>query len=265
MKRILNYPGSKWRLADLIISQMPKHKAYLEPFMGSLAVYLNKPKATLETVNDIDGRLVNFFRVIRDQPDKLQYLIYHTPYSRQEFMLSDEISQDSVEDARRMAVRLWFAVGGKTFAMPGWRKNISWNGPYTAYEWNDMYNRIAYATARLKEAQIENKDAITLINEHNDKDTLLYCDPPYMESKLVSDHYEYGFTLAQHEQLLESLANYKGSAIVSGYESELYNDTLKDWYQIKKGTKVGITTAVKSDRTEVLWLNYEPNGQMSLL
>lgn len=154
MKRILNYPGSKWSMSDLIISQMPKHKSYLEPFMGSLAVFLNKPKDILETINDIDGRLVNLFTVMRDNPEKLQYLVYHTLYSREEYEKSYIIDQDPVEDARRMLVRLWFGVGGKTKSTPGFRKNISWNGPYTAYEWTDMYNRIGQASARLKDAQI---------------------------------------------------------------------------------------------------------------
>ncbi|HDU3202565.1 TPA: DNA adenine methylase, partial [Listeria monocytogenes] len=116
MKRILNYPGSKWSLADLIIDNMPKHKSYLEPFCGSCAVFMNKQKATLETINDLDGRLVNLFKAMRDNPEKLQYLIMHTLYSREEYMLSQEITSDSLEDARRMAVRLWFAVGGKTNA-----------------------------------------------------------------------------------------------------------------------------------------------------
>ena len=89
-------------MSDLIISQMPKHKAYLEPFMGSLAVFLNKPRVTLETINDIDARLVNLFRVMRDDPEKLQYLIYHTLYSRKEFMKSNEISSDPIEDARHI-------------------------------------------------------------------------------------------------------------------------------------------------------------------
>lgn len=264
MKRILNYPGSKWRMSDLIISQMPKHKAYLEPFMGSLAVFLNKPKATLETLNDIDGRLVNLFRVMRDDPEKLQYLIYHTLYSRREFIKSNEISLEPAEDARRMAVRLWFGVGGKTYAMPGFRKNISWNGPYTAYEWTDMYNRIGYATARLKDAQIENKDGITLIKDHNDPDTLLYCDPPYIESKLVSDHYANGFTTQQHEELLDALLAHPGNVIVSGYESDLYGNKLKGWHVIKQPTKVGITLPKKSDRVEILWMNFEPDVQMDL-
>lgn len=265
MKRILNYPGSKWSMSDLIISQMPKHKSYLEPFMGSLAVFLNKPKDVLETINDIDGRLVNLFKVMRNEPEKLQYLVYHTLYSREEYEKSYIIDQDPVEDARRMLVRLWFGVGGKTKSTPGFRKNISWNGPYTAYEWTDMYNRIGQASARLKDAQIENKDGIVLINEHSDPDTLLYCDPPYLESKLVSEHYQHGFTNQQHEELLDALIKFKGPAIVSGYESDLYNDALKYWWQIKKDVKVGITTKKKSDRTEVLWMNYEPPGQMSLL
>lgn len=91
MKRILNYPGSKWSLADLIIDNMPKHKSYLEPFCGSCAVFMNKQKATLETINDLDGRLVNLFKAMRDNPEKLQYLIMHTLYSREEYMLSHEI------------------------------------------------------------------------------------------------------------------------------------------------------------------------------
>ncbi len=264
MRRILNYPGSKWRMADIIVEQMPRHKAYLEPFMGSLAVFFNKDKAILETLNDLDGRLVNLFKVMRDEPEKLQYLIYHTLYSREEFLKSNEISSDPIEDARRMAVRLWFGVGGKTCAMPGFRKNISWNGPYTAYEWTDMFNRIGYATARLKDAQIENKDAIQLIKEHNDVDTLLYCDPPYVEAKRVSDHYANGFTNQQHEELLVSLLNHKGPVILSGYESDLYNDFLKDWFVMKQETKVGITTDKKSARTELLWMNFEPNRQISL-
>nr|WP_025193638.1 DNA adenine methylase [Enterococcus faecalis] len=264
MRRILNYPGSKWRMSDIIVEQMPIHKAYLEPFMGSLAVFFNKDKAILETINDIDGRLVNLFKVMRDDPEKLQYLIYHTLYSREEFLKSNELAVDPIEDARRMAVRLWFGVGGKTVAMPGFRKNISWNGPYTAYEWTDMYNRIGYATARLKEAQIECKDGIELIKEHNDPDTLIYCDPPYIGSSLVSDHYENGFTNHQHEELLHVLLKRKGPVIISGYESSLYNDVLNDWFTVKHETRVGITTRKKSKRTETLWMNFEPTRQISL-
>ena len=150
-----------------------------------------------------------------------------------------------------MAVRLWFGVGGKTVAMPGFRKNISWNGPYTAYEWTDMFNRIGYAAARLKNAQIECKDGIQLIKEHNDPDTLIYCDPPYIASSLVSDHYENGFTNHQHEELLTTLINHQGKVILSGYDSELYNSVLKNWNVIKQQTKVGITSVKKAKKQNV--------------
>lgn len=264
MKRILNYPGSKWRMADLIIQNMPDHKSYLEPFFGSGAVFFSKPKDVLETINDVDGRLVNFFRVTRDQPKKLQYLINQTLYSREEYERSIEVASDPVEDARRMAVRLWFGVGGKTSAVPGFRKNISWNGPYTAYEWTDMYNRIAIASARLKDAQIECMDAVDLVRQHNDQDTLIYCDPPYVSSSLVDKHYEHDFSLEDHKRLLAAIKEHKGPVMISGYHSELYEKELRDWPEIRQATKVGITTQKKSDRTEMVWCNFELSGQLNL-
>lgn len=264
MKRILNYPGSKWRMANLIIDNMPEHKAYLEPYFGSGAVFFSKPKDVLETINDYDGRLVNFFRVTRDQPEKLQYLLQQTLYSREEYEKSIEASTDPVEDARRMAVRLWFGVGGKTAAVPGFRKNISWNGPYTAYEWNDMPNRIADASRRLKDAQIENVDAVKLIQQHNDPDTLIYCDPPYVKSSLVDKHYLHDYTNEDHLALLDALLQHKGKVMLSGYASELYSNILSDWPVLKKSTKVGITSEKKSDREELVWCNFEPSGQLSL-
>lgn len=114
MKRILNYPGSKWSMAEWIIDHMPVHETYLEPFFGSGAVYFNKPISAVETINDIDGRIVNMFRVMRDHSDVLAEKVELTPYSRAEYDLSFEIVEDPIEDARRMLARCWFAIGGKT-------------------------------------------------------------------------------------------------------------------------------------------------------
>ncbi|EAE2723148.1 DNA methyltransferase [Listeria monocytogenes] len=264
MKRLLNYPGSKWSMADLIIKNMPMHKSYLEPFCGSCAVFMNKPRVVLETINDADSRLVNLFKAMRDNPEKLQYLIMHTLYSREEYLLSQEKADDKLEDARRMAVRLWFAVGGKTNANVGFRKNVSWNGPYNTFEWTDMYSRIGIAAARLKNAQIEKMDALKLIEQHNDEDTLIYCDPPYVPSSLVSAHYQHDFTLEQHQELLSLLKKHEGSVMISGYESELYNRELAMWPRIEKQVKVGITSEKKTDRQEVIWCNFEPPAQMNL-
>lgn len=213
MKRILNYPGSKWRSAQFIINQFPNHKAYLEPYFGSGAVFFNKSKVTLETINDVDGRLINLFDQIRNRPAELSFLVKMTPYSREEYERSQEVSIDKLEDARRMLVRCWFAIGGKTNAMVGWRRNISWNGPYNTYDWNNIPAIILEAAERLKEAQIENKDAVELIKEMNDVDTLIYADPPYLRETRVSNHYENEMSEYEHTEMLEALRAHKGPVL----------------------------------------------------
>ena len=79
MNTLLNYPGAKWGMAKEIVALMPPHRSYLEPFFGSGAVLFNKPPSAIETVNDIDGDIVNFFRVLREQPEKLATFIAMTP------------------------------------------------------------------------------------------------------------------------------------------------------------------------------------------
>lgn len=265
MKRILNYPGSKWTLASYIISLMPKHKAYLEPYFGSGAVFFNKDKAIVETINDIDGRLINMFKQMRDNKQELIEKVSLTPFSRAEYEQSKVISNDDVEDARRMLVRCWFAVGGKTNADVGWRRNINWNGPYNTYEWKDMPNRIMGAADRLKDAQIESKNAIELINEHvNDKDVLIYADPPYLDSTRVSKHYENEMTNEDHLVLLNVLKLHTGPVLLSGYDSDLYKKELTGWYQVTRETKIGINNKNKRTAEEVVWCNFEPPTQTSL-
>ena len=83
MKAVLKYPGSKWSLAKWIISHFPEHHSYLEPFFGSGAVLFNKPRSNIETVNDLDGNVVNLFEWIKKDPERLAHEIYYTTYSRQ--------------------------------------------------------------------------------------------------------------------------------------------------------------------------------------
>lgn len=264
VKRILNYPGSKWSLSERIIDLMPEHKSYLEPYAGSLAVFLNKPKDILETINDIDGRLVNMWRVLRDRPEELIRAIKLTPYAREEYELSKVQVEDELEDARRFLVRCWFAMGGKTNSNVGFRRNISWNGPYNTYDWKMLPNGLGEAAERLLDAQIEHKDAIKIISEMNNKDTLIYADPPYLDETRVSKHYANEMSTEDHAQLLETLRRHKGPVMLSGYNSELYNSVLNDWCKVEFTSNVGITTTKRRVVTEVMWLNYEPTGQLSL-
>lgn len=82
---VLKYPGSKWRLAEWIISLMPEKKSYLEPFFGSGAVFFKKPPSRIETINDLDGEITNLFRCIREKTEELVRAVELTPYSREEY------------------------------------------------------------------------------------------------------------------------------------------------------------------------------------
>jgi DNA adenine methylase len=260
MKRIINYPGSKWSLAKEIIKLFPPHKSYLEPFAGSLAVFFQKEKAILETINDLDGRLINLFRQMRENPQELARLVALTPYARKEYDISCEQSDDELEDSRRMMVRLWFGIGGKTVGKTGFRRNVSWNGPYNTCDWQNIPPRILEAAQRLRDAQIENKPAVQLIREMNDKDTLIYADPPYLHETRTSRYYHHEMNKKQHIELLEALKGFRGSVILSGYESKLYDEHLQDWYKVTFQSR----TLSGKAKSEVLWLNYEPNGQTTI-
>lgn len=82
MKAIVKYPGSKWGIADWIIQYFPEHRTYLEPFFGSGAVFFNKPRSSIETINDLDGNMVNLFEWIQKDPERLARAIHWTPYAR---------------------------------------------------------------------------------------------------------------------------------------------------------------------------------------
>ncbi|WP_337981041.1 DNA adenine methylase [Lysinibacillus sp. JNUCC-52] len=157
MKRVLNYVGSKWNLASWIVIQMPEHEVYLEPFFGSGAVLFNKPPARIETINDLDGNIVNLFKVIRDQPEQLAQQIQLTPYSRQEYnesfaALKGELN--ALERARVFLIRCWIKTSDRT----GWRHNVDSSTFSALPDWRKLPAIVLEATERLQNVQIENLD-----------------------------------------------------------------------------------------------------------
>lgn len=261
MKRILNYPGSKWRLADIIIENIPDHVTYLEPFFGSGAVFFSKDPSKIETINDLNERVYNFFKVCRDQPEQLAEQIYFTPLSRQEQKLSKITSTDSIESARRVLVQSWQSIGGMQKHETGWKSDIDKMTRGKLHEWNDIPNRIRLVADRLKHAQIENQDAVKLLQRYSRKDVFAYVDPPYLLSTRKGRYYETDMEDEQQPELLEVLRDFKGKFILSGYENDLYDEILKDCYKLY----INAQAEGGQSRTEVLWMNYEPSGQMTLL
>ena len=262
MKCVLKYPGAKWSRADWIIGHFPAHRVYLEPWFGSGAVFFNKLAADHETVNDLDDLVCNFFTVIRDRPEDLARVISLTPYARTEYMAAQEraagqsipLTGEPVEDARRFAVRCCQSFGSKTADRVGWRNAKAGNGPNPPNQWGGLPDIIMEAAQRLKNAQIENKDALELITGYNSPDCLIYADPPYIGTTRRGRIYRKEMLAAeQHEKMLIVLLAHSGPVVLSGYDNELYNATLKGWNTdtIKANADGGAA------RTEKLWFNFD--------
>lgn len=252
MKPVLKYPGAKWNLAKWIISYMPKHTTYLEPFFGSGAVFFNKPPSKAETINDIDGNVVNLFRVIRERPDDLAALIEMTPWARDEYYLSYEKTGDALEDARRFLVRCWQAHGTKTNNKTGWKSTVQGlEGSNGVMLWERMAERIMHVAKRLKQAQIENQPATQIIERYKYDTVLIYADPPYPLKTRNGKIYAHEMTDDDHIELLDTLDAHPGPVLISGYACDIYNNRLQHWQKVTRRA-----LAEKGQvREEVLWLN----------
>lgn len=262
---VLKYPGSKWRLSNWIISHFPPHQIYLEPFFGGGAVLFNKVPSYLETVNDIDGNVVNLFRVIREQPEELARLVEFTPFAREEFYSSHEKTGVPLEDARRFLVQVWQGFSGRTSHLSGWANfRCVAKGGDLPVRFAAVPERIIEVAKRLKNVQIENRPAQELIPEYKNKDVLIYADPPYvLGARTGGKVYAHEMTEKQHCELLEVLIKHPGPVILSGYNCDLYRNRLTSW--VRK-TKQNMMQRAQV-KEESLWLNpvaAEFNRQLTL-
>ncbi len=262
MKSILKYPGAKWRIADWIISYFPEHKVYCEPFFGSGAVFFLKEPAYNETINDIDGNIVNLFKMCRERPEDLAKAINLTPFSREEFISCHEMDvSDPIERARRTLVRYHQSFGTCNASKNSWKNTQTYGGPRCATMWNYLPDTIIECCERLKNAQIESIDAIELIKRYNDKNTLIYCDPPYLQSLRKKNMYAAEMNEERHIELLEVLRQSNSMVVLSGYDSELYNEVLRDWRTAERKT----TAQMGLHRTEKLWMNFKGVRQCNMI
>ena len=264
---VLKYPGAKWRIADWILAHMPPHESYLEPFFGSGAVFFKKLPAQLETINDLDGDVVNLFRCLRDSAARAALIeaVAFTPYARSEHTDCWEARHvgEPVEDARRFLVRIWMNHGMRMRGKGGWahvtRRSSAAGGGFASrvVGWNALPERMAWAALRLKDAHVENRPALDVIRRHADPGCLIYADPPYVHStrsSVVSErHRQYAHEMAdgEHAELLAALVEHPGPVLLSGYPHPLYDETLVGWSRFAKGAR-----AEKGKvREEVLWVN----------
>ena len=253
MEAVLKYPGAKNRLANWIIEQIPPHNVYLEPFAGSLAVLLNKERCHIETVNDLDGDIVNFFRVLRDRKGELEKVIQLTPYSRAEYVNAYTETDDEIEKARRFAVKCWMGFGCGNRYQNGFKSGQQSSSPNPAKAWAELPKTLYCASERLKGVQIENLPAVELIRRYNTEDVFIYADPPYLHKTRKNYLYNYEMKDDEHEELLKILLKHPGKVLISGYDNDIYNDLLSGWEKISKVT----LAEGGAKRKETLWMNYK--------
>ncbi len=253
MQTLLKFPGSKWRIADWIISHFPEHKIYCEPFFGSGAVFFNKTPVYSETINDIDGDIVNLFKICREYPEELATLINLTPFSRTEFINCNLRTDNPLEQARRTIVRYHQSFGTSNSSKSSWRNVQKYGGPRCATMWNYLPDAVITVAERLKNTQIECIDAIELIKRYNDENTLIYLDPPYLPDLRKKNIYKCEMDADKHIELLKTIKKSKSKIAISGYDNELYNELLVGWQTDQKDTiaQMGLP------RTEKLWMNYD--------
>lgn len=251
---VLRWHGGKWLLAPWIISHFPKHRVYVEPFGGAGSVLMRKQRSYAEIWNDLDGEVVNLFRVLRssDAPRLIEQLRL-TPFARDEFQAAYEPSTEPVERARRLVIRSFMGFGSNGHQRrTGFRSNSNRSGTTPAHDWVNYPDALACAVERLQGVVILNIDAIEAMRGHDAPETLHYVDPPYLpETRDAGSDYAHEMDDAQHVALLEYLRTVEGMVILSGYPSTLYDDALTGWWRIERRALADGA----SERTEVLWIN----------
>ena len=257
------YYGGKTTLAPQIAAMLPAHDHYVEPFAGSLAVLLAKKPSRAETVNDLDGDLMTFWRVLRDRPDELEWVCALTPHSRAELEIAKDLAvEDELELARRVFVRLTQSRAN-SMKQTGWRYGRTINKVMATHT-VDLVRHVAPAAWRLRNVSLENRDALDVIRDYGTEPSVcLYVDPPYLgETRAIN--YRVEMTADdQHEAFAQACHDAKASVVISGYDSPLYDRLFDGWHRVE--LKAPTTLSGDTDRVEVLWVNRSLAGSQSSL
>lgn len=254
----LRYYGGKWKLASWVISHFPPHLNYVEPCGGAASVLLQKPRSPLETYNDLDGNVVNFFRVLRDRPDELIRKIRLTPWARAEYELSLEPCEDEVERARRFFVSSKQSINGATDGKSAnwqyWTDFEASHRSSASHVNNDPSQDLTSMASRLLGVQIEQRDYSGILKAYANDDALIYFDPPYVtETRAQAERYALEWSNTQHIESASLLRQCAGYVVVSGYACPLYSELYEAHGWVRRDKEAQTNSG--GSRIESIWLS----------
>lgn len=240
-----------------ILPNIPKHRIYVEPFVGGGAVFWAKEPSQVEVVNDINKEVINFYTVSKKHFRSLNTEIQATIHSREQHRQAQVVYDNP--DMFSLVKRAWafWTLANQSFSSiigGGWgfAKDVSVERRLTAKK----RNFIRIYTTRLERVQVECNDAIKVIKSRDIEDAFFYCDPPYFNSDM--GHFK-GYTVHDFTNLLEILAHIKGKFLLSSYPSEILTKYIQKykWHSFAIEKKIAVTKLTKRSKTEVLIANYE--------
>jgi DNA adenine methylase len=247
----------------------PPHGAYVEPFAGGLSVLLNKRRTTLEVAGDLDCDLMRFWECLRDQSADLIRGLEIVEYTRDAFEEACELmgshdldaTNTALEAAEAFLIRNRMSRGGHGRSF-GWSERLRGGRPGDLNAWHTIRKILPTIAARLRHVELYRADALDLIAQYDNHDTLFYLDPPYLRATRTAPRaYAHEMSDQAHERLLDTILDLRGMVVLSGYHNPLYDHALREWerHEFERPNDSG-QTKVKSRRTEVLWLNLACDG-----
>jgi len=258
LKTPIRYYGGKQKLAKVIVPLIPPHVVYAEPFAGGAAIFFAKPPSKTEVLNDTNGELINFYRVVSEKYNDLQKEIRRTLHSRRQYGDAQVVyANPHLFSEVKQAWAVWVlcnqGFAGKINGGWGYSRIKNALPISQAHKKEEFTERYA---KRLGLVHLECSDGLSVIQRWDSPDSFFYCDPPYVGS--TCGHYA-GYTLNDFEQLLSCLSKIKGKFLLSSYPSDLLSTWTKNngWYTKKIEQPIAVNFGSgRKNKTEVLTANY---------
>lgn len=257
-KTPITYYGGKQSMASIILSLIPDHRLYCEPFLGGAAIFFAKQRSELEVINDINPEVVNFYKVCRSDFNVLNKLIQSTPHSRlvhkmARHILKNTEKYDKFDRAWALWVQTVMSFGSVVFG--GYAYERHRNGTLKTFV-NKKLQFTPEISERLRGVSIACTDALKVIKKYDAEDAFFYIDPPYFNSDMS---FYKGYTKKDFIDLLRLLKNINGTFLLSSYPSEVLDQFTgrNKWFNHSISKKVAVTYQTNKEKKEMLTANYD--------